>query len=67
MSMTDPFSAWIDFQEQMLELQRAQLEAAKRAIEGGADMTAAKRAAENAAQLNIKAWQSWLDLWKPKP
>jgi len=64
--MIEPFSAWVDFQEQMLELQRAQLEAAKRAMEAGMDVSAAQEAAERAAKANIKAWQSWLGLWTGK-
>jgi len=64
--MIEPFSAWIDFQEQMIELQRAQLEATKRAIKAGSDMIDAQKAAEQAAKANIRAWQSWLDLWKPR-
>lgn len=64
--MIEPFSAWVDFQEQMIKLQREQLDAAKKAVAAGGDMIAAQEAAQKAARANLKAWKSWLDLWTLK-
>jgi len=64
--MIEPFSAWVSFQEEMIKLQKAQLEAARKAMEAGKDLAAAQQAGEQAARASLKAWSSWLDLWTGK-
>ncbi|HWW64410.1 MAG TPA: hypothetical protein VNZ43_06595 [Sphingomonadaceae bacterium] len=61
--MIEPFSSWVAFQEEMIKLQQAQLEATKKAFEAGTDIEAARRAGEQAAHAGLKAWSNWLDLW----
>jgi hypothetical protein len=64
--MIEPFSAWVSFQEEMLKLQKAQLDAARKALEAGSHMAAAQKAGEQAAHAGLKAWASWFDLWTGK-
>ncbi|WP_380873904.1 hypothetical protein ACFB49_44540 [Sphingomonas sp. DBB INV C78] len=59
----EPFTAWVDFQEEMLKLQRAQLDATKQMIDAGADAVATQKAAAQATDAGIKAWKSWFHLW----
>ncbi|AGH48835.1 MULTISPECIES: hypothetical protein [Sphingomonadales] len=59
----EPFSAWIDFQAEMVKLQRSQLAAAQKAVEAGGDMVAAQKAMADAAEAGARAWKSWFRLW----
>lgn len=59
----EPFTAWVDFQEQMLKLQRAQIDVAKTAIDAGFDARATQQAAADATDAGVKAWQSWFRVW----
>lgn len=59
----EPFTAWADFQEEMLKLQRLNLDAAKKALDVGGDAVAAQRAVTKAAEAGVDTWKSWLRLW----
>lgn len=59
----EPFTAWVDFQEEMLKLQRLNLEAASKALDAGGDVVAAQKAVTRAAQAGVDTWKSWLRLW----
>lgn len=61
--MIDMFTPWIKLQEDMLAFQRSQIDAATRAASAGQDMLSAQKAAQSAAQANMKAWESWMGLW----
>ena len=59
----EPFTAWVDFQEEMLKLQRAQIDVAAKAVDVGFDAPATQRAAAEATDAGVKAWQSWFRIW----
>ncbi|SNS19153.1 hypothetical protein SAMN06295912_102194 [Sphingomonas laterariae] len=59
----EPFTAWVDFQEEMLKLHRAQLDAAQKAFRAGAGAAAAQTAATKAAEAGLDMWKSWFRLW----
>lgn len=59
----EPFTAWIEFQEEMLKLQRAQIDVAMKAVDVGLDAVATQRAAADATDAGVKAWQSWFRIW----
>lgn len=59
----EPFTAWVEFQEEMLKLQRLNLEAAKKALNAGSNAVAAQKAAVDAAEAGANAWKNWFRLW----
>lgn len=59
----EPFTAWVEFQEEMLKLQRLNVEAAKRTLDAGSNVVAAQKAVAKAAEANVGAWKSWFRLW----
>ncbi|WP_156677877.1 hypothetical protein [Sphingomonas profundi] len=61
--MNDPFVAWKMLQDQMMAAQKAQLEAATRMIGLSAPMEGAMKAAQNVADANAKAWETWMGMW----
>jgi hypothetical protein len=67
--MTDrhPFMGFIAFQEEVLRFQQRQLDLMQTAMQAGQDGVAFQKAAHDAALSGVKAWQSWIALWSPKP
>ena len=61
--MNDPFVAWKLLQDQMIAAQKAQLDAATKMLGGGAHMEGAVKAAQNVAEANAKAWETWMGMW----
>ena len=61
--MNDPFVAWKMLQDQMAAAQKAQLDAATKMMGLGAPMEGALRAAQQVAESNRKAWETWMGLW----
>ena len=59
----EPFTAWVEFQEEMLKLQRAQIDVATKAIDAGIDAPVTQQAAADATDAGVKAWQSWFRIW----
>jgi len=63
----NPFSSFIGLQEEMLAIQKAQLDAAKKALAMSEQFIGAQKAAQEAAEANIRAWESWLKIWGVGP
>ncbi|MET0270749.1 MAG: hypothetical protein ABW173_10005 [Sphingomonas sp.] len=61
--MSDPFVAWKMLQDQMIAAQKAQMEAATKMLGMAAPMEGALKAAQNVAEANGKAWETWMGMW----
>ncbi len=67
--MNDPFVAWKMLQDQMMAAQKAQLEAATKMLGMtgmtgmSAPMEGAMKAAQQVAEANGKAWETWMGMW----
>lgn len=61
--MTDLFANWIRLQEQALAAQKAQLDAATKAFGVGDHFLGAAKAAQQAAEAQGKAWETWMTMW----
>ena len=61
--MSDWFTLATDMQREILRAQKAQLDAAKRGLDLGAQIAAAQEVTHKAAEANLKAWKAWAGLW----
>ena len=64
--MNDPFVAWKMLQDQMVAAQKAQLEAATKMMgmsSLASPMEGAMKAAQQVAESNAKAWETWMGMW----
>jgi hypothetical protein len=61
--MTDLFAGWVRAQEQMIAMQKAQLDAATRAMGVSEHFVGAAKAAQAAGEAQVKAWETWMALW----
>jgi hypothetical protein len=64
--MADGFAAWKMLQDNMLAVQRAQIEAATKLMGMGEGFDGAAKAAQQVAEANVKAWESWMAMWGVK-
>ena len=61
--MSDFFSTAIEMQREILRAQQGQLDAARKMLDAGHQMTALQEAGQKAAEANIAAWKQWTKLW----
>ena len=61
--MSDPFVAWKLLQDQVVAAQKAQLDMARKMLGAGAHMEGAMKAAQDVAEANAKAWETWMGMW----
>ncbi len=61
--MSDPFVAWKVLQDNLLALQKAQVEAAMRLLPRSEHFEGAAKAAQEIAEVNGKAWETWMGIW----
>lgn len=61
--MSDPFVTWKLFQDNLVAMQKAQLEAATRLLPRTEHFDGALKAAQNIAEVNNKAWETWMAMW----
>jgi Flp pilus assembly protein TadD len=64
--MNDAFSSWKVFQDSMIAMQKAQLEAATRLMPRTEHFDGAIKAAQQIADANTKAWEMWMSMWGVK-
>ena len=64
--MTDGFAAWKMLQDNMMAVQKAQLEAATKLMGMNENFDGALKAAQQVADMNMQAWQGWMNLWGVK-
>ena len=64
--MNDAFSAWKVLQDNMIALQKQQLEAAMRLLPRTEHFDGAIKAAQQVADANAKAWETWMGMWGVK-
>ena len=61
--MNDAFSGWKVFQDSMAAMQKAQIEAAQRLLPRTEHFDNALNAAQQVADANARAWQTWFSMW----
>ena len=61
--MNDAFSGWKVFQDSMAAMQKAQIEAAQRLLPRIEHFDNALKAAQQVADANARAWQTWFSMW----
>ena len=61
--MNDVFSGWKVFQDSMAAMQKAQIEAAQRLLPRTEHFDNALKAAQQVADANARAWQTWFSMW----
>lgn len=64
--MNDAFSGWKVLQDSMLAMQKAQLEAATKLLPRTEHFDGAIKAAQQVADANAKAWETWFNMWGMK-
>jgi len=64
--MNDAFSGWKMFQDNMIAMQKAQLDAATRLLPRSEHFDGAIKAAQQVAEANAKAWETWMGMWGMK-
>jgi len=61
--MNDAFSGWKVFQDSVAAMQKAQIEAAQRLLPRTEHFDNALKAAQQVADANARAWQTWFSMW----
>ena len=61
--MNEAFSGWKVFQDSMAAMQKAQIEAAQRLLPRTEHFDNAPKAAQQVADANARAWQTWFSMW----
>jgi len=61
--MNDAFSGWKVFQDSIAAMQKAQIEAAQRLLPRTEHFDNALKAAQQVADANARAWQTWFSMW----
>ena len=61
--MNDAFSGWKIFQDSMAAMQKAQIEAAQRLLPRIEHFDNALKAAQQVADANARAWETWFSMW----
>lgn len=61
--MSDPFVTWKIFQDNLAAVQKAQIEAATRLLPRAEHFDGALKAAQDIAEANGKAWETWMAMW----
>jgi len=64
--MSDFFTLATDMQREIIRAQKAQMDAAKKALEAGQQMIDLQEAGQKAAEANLKYWKQWAKLWGVK-
>ncbi len=59
----DHFGTWMRLQEQALHMHKTAVDAAFKAMGNTAHFDRAAKAAQDIADAQVKAWESWLALW----
>ena len=59
----DPFATWKIFQDNLMATHKAQLEAATRLLPRTEHFEGALKAAQDIAEANNKAWETWMTMW----
>lgn len=61
--MSDWFSTAVEMQREIIRAQEAQVDAARKMLDAGKQMTALQEAGQKAAEANMAAWKQWARLW----
>jgi hypothetical protein len=61
--MSDFFSTAIEMQREILRAQKAQMDAARKMLDGGRELMKFQEAGQKAAEANLAAWKQWSSLW----
>jgi hypothetical protein len=61
--MNDAFSGWKVFQDSVAAMQKAQIEAAQRLLPRTEHFNNALKAAQQVADANARAWETWFSMW----
>ena len=64
--MSDFFTLATDMQREIIRAQKAQMDAAKKALEAGQQMIDLQEAGQKAAEANLSYWKQWAKLWGVK-
>lgn len=64
--MSDFFTLATDMQREIIRAQKAQIDAAAKALEAGQQMIDLQEAGQKAAEANLSYWKQWARLWGMK-
>ena len=61
--MTDYFGTWKLIQDQALNMHKAAVDAAFKAMGSGEQFDNAAKAAKDIADMQVQAWERWMAMW----
>ena len=64
--MSDWFTLATEMQREIIRAQKAQMDAAEKALDAGQQMIDLQEAGQKAAEANLSYWKQWAKLWGVK-